>query len=79
MSDEPGKIIYREVMPENFTRMTLTTRDGHYTITLMRGDLTIEALIEDVFEPLLLAAGYHPENVNESLYQDPQKPDEATP
>lgn len=68
MSEEPA--IYREIMPEHFTRMSLTTAERHTTVTIARADLNLPALIEQLLEPLLLAAGFHPESIIEALYPD---------
>jgi len=49
------------------TTMTLYGKYGKYSITVNRGDLTIGDILADVVRPLLLAAGYSEQNVDEYL------------
>ena len=45
------------------TKITLETQYGSATIAVNQDDMNISDLWEQVIEPLLLAAGYHPETV----------------
>ncbi len=46
-------------MTEHKTTLTLTNEYGSYSITVYKNDLTVDNIIEDLFEPILFAAGYH--------------------
>jgi len=49
------------------TTMSLRDQYGECSITVNKGDLPIEDIITDVVRPLLLAAGYGEQNVDEYL------------
>lgn len=49
------------------TTVTLVNENGVYTATVYETELTIEELVGNVFRPVLLAAGYHPNNVADIL------------
>ena len=50
------------------TRLTFEHEGREYSIELPFGGLTVHQFIEELVEPLLLAAGFQPESVNEALW-----------
>lgn len=52
------------------TRITLETIDGKYSIETPRDDLDIDGAIDCLIEPLLLAAGYHPDTVARAFSEE---------
>lgn len=51
----------------NVTTMTLYTKYEEYSITVYRGDLPLGDIITSVVRPLLLAAGYGEQIIDEYL------------
>jgi len=49
------------------TTMSLRNPYGQYTVTVNEADLPIGDILEDVVKPLLLAAGYSEQNIEEYL------------
>jgi hypothetical protein len=47
------------------TTITLVNSYGTYSITANKDDMGIGEVCADLLEPVLLAAGYHPESVKE--------------
>ena len=47
------------------TSITLSTQYGNYTISLEQDEMCIDAVITDLINPLLLAAGYQPNSIRE--------------
>jgi len=52
----------------NQTTMTVETPYGKYTIQVNSSDHTIDAFIDDIVKPMLIAIGYHHKCVDEALY-----------
>ena len=51
------------------TSITLYNQYGDYTISLNEDDLNMDDMFSELIKPLLLAAGYQPENIDEYLSQ----------
>lgn len=47
--------------------LTLENEYGTYTISINKQDMSIDEVVEELVEKVLLAAGYHINNVNEAL------------
>lgn len=45
------------------TSLLLKNENGQYTVTVDASEIDISHLMIDLVGPLLLAAGYHPENI----------------
>ncbi len=50
---------------EPFTRMTLENEYGTYSIEIYHADPSASAVMTDLVRPLLLAAGYTPDTVDD--------------
>lgn len=57
------------LMKENMPKTTLTLEDGYgtYTISVNKQDMSIDEVVEELVEKVLLAAGYHINSINEVL------------
>ena len=49
------------------TTITVTNTYGTYSVSVNDSDLGIESFIDLLVRPVLLAVGYNPSNVNDSL------------
>ena len=52
------------------TSITLSTQDGNYTISLPKDDMNIDEVMQELIKPVLLAATYQPENINEYIPEE---------
>ena len=52
---------------DELTEMTLRNKYGEYTVRIPRGDLLIGEMFDDVVKPVLLAAGYQRESIENWL------------
>lgn len=57
--------LMKEQMPK--TTLTLENEYGTYTISVNKTDMPIYEVMDELVEKVLLAAGYHINNVNEVL------------
>ena len=48
---------------DDFTEITLHNKYGEYVVRVPRGDLLIGEMFDDVVKPVLLAAGYQRESI----------------
>jgi hypothetical protein len=49
------------------TKITLENRDGKYTVEVSDELVTISDVIDDLIRPVLLAAGFHNDTIDEYL------------
>lgn len=49
------------------SKITFEDEHGVYAVEVRKEGMTIVAVIDDLIKPVLLAAGYHPENVADTL------------
>ena len=54
-------------LANEFTEITLRNKYGEYTVRVLRGDLLIGEMFDDVVKPVLLAAGYQRESLDNWL------------
>ena len=47
------------------TSVTLKTEYGDYSVSVKKTGLDIHEVMDELIKPLLLAAGYHPNNIND--------------
>lgn len=68
------------------TTLVLKNCYGTYTASILKDDMTVDQVIEDLFVAVMLAAGYHPQSVMEAMegvvenivvIEDPQEVEEA--
>jgi hypothetical protein len=46
------------------TTLSLSCEYGDYTVSVPREDMPIQEVVEDLFKPVLLAAGYRRESID---------------
>jgi len=63
-----GADMYRNA--ENFTKVTLQNKYGSYTIEVPNSDLTIDTMMSQIIAPLLKAATYPSQLVNQYINSD---------
>ena len=49
------------------TKLTLETEESTILIMVPQKSISIDAAMQDLIKPILLAAGYQPENINEYI------------
>lgn len=52
------------------TKLTLENKDGVYSVQLDRMCMNIHDVMQEIVGPVLLAAGYHPDHINEYLTEE---------
>ena len=52
------------------TSITLSTQHGNYTISLPKDDMNINEVMQELVKPVLLAATYQPESINEYIPEE---------
>jgi hypothetical protein len=51
-------------------KITLESEYGKYEIEVPGNDLDVNDVVESLLKPVMLAAGYHPDNVNDVFYHE---------
>lgn len=51
------------------TNMSFENSYGHYAVSLPKDDLPLDEIIDSLVRPLLLAAGYHEESINNYIME----------
>jgi hypothetical protein len=49
------------------TSITFCNQHGNFTISLPKDDMIINEVMQELVKPVLLAATYQPENINEYI------------
>jgi len=49
------------------TKITLETINGYFTVELSEDVVFLDDVMQDLVKPILLAAGYQPENINDYI------------
>ena len=52
------------------TSITFSTQDGTFTISLPKKDMNIDEVMQELVKPVLLAATYQPENINDYIPEE---------
>ena len=52
------------------TSITFENENGMYTISLIDNVVLLDDVMRDLIRPILLAAGYQPENINDYITDD---------
>ena len=52
------------------TSLTFRTQDGTFTINLPKNEMTVDEVMQELVKPILLAATYQSENINEYIPEE---------
>jgi hypothetical protein len=60
----PTTLITKEI---SMTSITFCNQHGNFTISLPKDDMNLNEVMQELIKPVLLAATYQPENINEYI------------